>query len=143
MRTPTEIIVNAPFAVPVSNGKNYWTDPPLTQIWALLYAQVTQVDGSEKRNLLLTRARASLTDLQFRGRSGSTVYGFAIWDQNEIAARLEQLGLPQDSGLSVVAVELLPEASQVFKDPLGADLGEVRVLRTSALTPVPTVCVDA
>jgi len=143
MRTPTEIVVNAPFAVPVANGRNYWTDPPLTQIWALLYAQVTQVDGSEQRNLLLTRARARLTDQQFRGRSGSSVYGFAIWDQNEIAARLELLGLPQDSGLSVLAVELLPEASMVFEDPLGGDLGEVRILRTSPLTPVPTVCVDA
>jgi hypothetical protein len=142
MRTPTEIVVNAPFAVPVSSGKSYWTDPPLTQIWALLYAQVTQVDGSEQRNLLLSRARTRLTDLQFRGRSGS-VYGFAAWDQNEIAARLELLGLPQDSGLSVMAVELLPEASMVFGDPLGGDLGEVRILRTSPLTPVPTVCVDA
>jgi hypothetical protein len=69
--------------------------------------------------------------------------GFAAWDQNEIAARLELLGLPQDSGLSVMAVELLPEASMVFGDPLGGDLGEVRILRTSPLTPVPTVCVDA
>ena len=31
----------------------------------------------------------------------------------------------------------------IFKDPLGADLGEVRLLRTSPLTPVPAVCVDA
>jgi hypothetical protein len=143
MRTPTEVVVNAPFALPVSNGKNYWTDPPVTQIWALLYAQIMQVDGSEQRNLLLTRARARFTDLQYRGRSGTTVYGSAIWDQTEIAARLESLGLPQDSGLSVVAVELLPEASMVFKDPLGGDLGEVRILRTSPLTPVPAVCVDA
>jgi hypothetical protein len=25
-------------------------------------------------------------------------------------------------------------------DPLGADLGQVRILRTSALTPVPAIC---
>jgi len=143
MRTPAQIVVNAPFAVPVSGVKSYWTDPPRTQIWALLYAQVAQTDGSGNRNLLLTRARARLTDLQFRGRSGNTVYGFAIWDQTEIASMLELLGLQQDSGLSVLAVELLPEGSMIFRDPLGGDLGEVRILRTSTLTPVPTVCVDA
>jgi hypothetical protein len=142
MRTPAKIVVNAPFAVPVSNGQSYWTDPPSTQIWALLYAQVTQVDGSQQRNVLLGRARANITDQQFRGRSGA-VYGFAIWDQADIAVRLAQLGLPQESGLSVLAVELLPEPSMIFKDPLGADLGEVRLLRTSPLTPVPAVCVDA
>ena len=142
MRTPAQIVVNAPFAVPVSHGQSYWTDPPLTQIWALLYAQVTQVDGSQQRNILLTRAPAKITDRQYRGRTG-LVYGFAIWDQAEIAARLAFLGLPADSGLSVLAVELLPEPSVVFEDPLSADLGEVRILRTSPLTPVPTVCVDA
>ena len=142
MRTPAEIVVNAPFAVPVSNGQSYWTDPPSSQIWALLYAQVTQVDGGQQRNILLARARANIKDQQYRGRSGS-VYGSAVWDQADIAARLALLGLPAELGLSVLAVELLPEPSMVFNDPLGADLGEVRILRTSPLTPVPTVCVDA
>jgi hypothetical protein len=41
--------------------------------------------------------------------------------------------------LSVLAVEVLPEAVQV-PDPVGADLGQVRVLRTSPLTPVPLIC---
>jgi hypothetical protein len=140
-RSPEQIVVNAPFAVPISGGTNYWTDPPRTQIWALLYAQVAQADGDSNRNLLLTRARAGLTDRQYRGRSGNTIYGFAVWDQTEIAARLDLLGLPQDSGLSVLAVELLPEPSTMYQDPLGSDLGEVRILRTSALTPVPAVCV--
>jgi hypothetical protein len=27
-----------------------------------------------------------------------------------------------------------------FNDPLGADLGKVRILRTSPLTPVPEIC---
>jgi hypothetical protein len=143
MRTPAQIVVNAPFAVPVANGKNYWTDPPSTQIWVLLYAQVTQVDGAEQRNILLTRSRANVNDKQFRGRSGTSTYGHAVWDQSDIAARLSVLGLPAESGLSVLAVELLPESSMIFRDPLGADLGEVRILRTSPLTPVPTVCVDA
>jgi hypothetical protein len=142
MRTPAQIVVNAPFAVPISNGKSYWTEPPLTQVWALLYAQVTQVDGTQRRNVLLGRARANIADLQLRGRSGS-VYGFAIWDQAEIVARLGQLGLPPETGLSALAVELLPEPSMIFRDPLGSDLGEVRILRTSTLTPVPAVCVEA
>ena len=89
--------MNAPFAVPVSGGKNYWTDPPHTQVWALLYAQVTQADGSQNRNLLVTRARARLTDLQFRGRSGNTVYGFAIGPERN-AALLELLGFRKTRG---------------------------------------------
>jgi len=60
----------------------------LTRIWALPYARVTQVDGSEQRNILLSRARANITDPQFRGRGGS-VYWFAIWGQDEMAARLD------------------------------------------------------
>ena len=141
-RTPQQVIVNAPFAVPISNGQSYRRDPPQTQIWALLYAQATQVDGSQQRNILLARAPATITKLQFGGRVGG-LYGSAIWDQDEIAARLFQLGLPGASGLSVLAVELIPELTVAFKDPLGADLGEVRILRTSPLTPVPAVCVDS
>jgi hypothetical protein len=45
--------------------------------------------------------------------------------------------------LSALAVELLPEPGSPFGDPLGQDLGQVRLLRTSPLTPVPAVCLDA
>ena len=35
------------------NGKNVTADPPRTEIWALLYAQVKQADNTEYRNILL------------------------------------------------------------------------------------------
>ena len=38
-------------------------------------------------------------------------------------------------------VASLPEEEEPPDDPLGADLGQMRILRTSPLTPVPAVCV--
>jgi hypothetical protein len=55
---------------------------------------------------------------------------------------LRSLALPHGTPLSVVVAELLPEESSPFEDPLGRDLGQVRMLRVSPLTPVPAVCVD-
>ena len=62
------------------------------------------------------------------------------FSQDEIVRRLNRLGLPLDASLSVIAVELLPELTSPFEDPLGRDLGQVRILRTSPLTAVPAVC---
>ena len=59
---------------------------------------------------------------------------------------LSDLGLPATSPLSVLAVELIPEitlrsqADAPRRDPLGESLGEVRILRTSPLAPVPPIC---
>jgi hypothetical protein len=61
------------------------------------------------------------------------------WDQAEIDLALRELALPRDSGLSVLAVELLPESVRM-DDPLGANLGHVRVLRSSPLVKVPPIC---
>jgi len=141
-RLPTGIVVSAPFAIPVSHGRNFRVDPPPTQLWILLYAQVTQVDGTQRRNLLLGRVRADFPQRNFRGQAGAQPYGSAQWDQSEITQMLQGLGLPQDTPLSVLAIELLPEPTLVYSDPLGSDLGEVRILRTSSLIPVPVVCVD-
>jgi hypothetical protein len=71
----------------------------------------------------------------------------------ETAKALRDLALPGESPISVLAVELLPAPLQVqinpavpipsfnrYKDPLGADLGQVRILRTSPLVPVPPAC---
>ena len=65
--------------------------------------------------------------------------GIARWEQNEIDLQLRALGLPRNAPLGVLAVELLPEIERK-PDPLGADLGRVRILRTSPLIPVPEVC---
>ncbi|MBE9140810.1 hypothetical protein IQ254_27030 [Nodosilinea sp. LEGE 07088] len=45
--------VTAPYAVAVHGGKNVTANPPRTQLWALLYAQVKQADNRDYRNILL------------------------------------------------------------------------------------------
>jgi hypothetical protein len=67
----------------------------------------------------------------------------SAFEESATQAALETLGLPRHAPLSVVAVELLPEARHEDarqRDPLGENRGQVRILRTSPLTPVPHAC---
>ena len=48
-----KLYVSAPFATAVHGGRNVTADPPRTQLWCMLYAQVRQADGSDTRNILL------------------------------------------------------------------------------------------
>ena len=134
------IAASAPFATPIFEGRRLLRPIPATEIWVLLYAQVTQVDGKEQRNILLGRKPAVFQQKTF-SRRDIDLYGVAPWDQREIEALLDALALCRDSPLSLLAVEVLPEPVR-FADPMGADLGEVRILRASPLTPVPSVCLD-
>ena len=75
---------------------------------------------------------------------------------NGVDALLKLLGLPVSTPLSILAVEVLPGeahltagvASSVAlaatgdfeEDPLGSQLGKRRILRTSPLVAVPSVC---
>ena len=97
------------------------------------------------------------------------VIGLAIFPEKQVEAILAQLRLSPNTPLSILAVELLPGddigksdlrrerqtrlnrelqaelssvgvADQYGKDPLGSDLGNRRILRTSPLTPVPPIC---
>ena len=52
-RDKDKLYVTAPYAAAVHNGKDVSATPPRTAIWALLYAQVKQVDNNEFRNVLL------------------------------------------------------------------------------------------
>jgi hypothetical protein len=52
---PASIAVAAPYATPVFAGRNLLPGVPHTQIWVLLYAQVTQADSASQRNVLLDR----------------------------------------------------------------------------------------
>jgi hypothetical protein len=52
-RDEEKVYVTAPYAVAVSKGKNVTADPPRTQLWCLLYAQVKQADNRDYRNILL------------------------------------------------------------------------------------------
>ena len=52
-RDKNKLWVTAPYAVAVHAGKNVTANPPRTQLWALLYAQVKQADNADFRNILL------------------------------------------------------------------------------------------
>ena len=138
-REPRGITVNAPYATPVFEGRTLLPRIPKTEIWVLLYAQVTQVDGADRRNILLDRRAALPIHKRSDTHDTRDVLGRANWDQREIQVMLDALALRQDSPLSVLAVELLPDLERK-PDPVGGDLGQVRILRTSPLTPVPPIC---
>ena len=152
-RTPSAIHVFAPFATPILNGRTSFPGRPTTQIWILLYAQVTQADGASQRNiLLLTRPAQRLHQpppesvmvptLLTRDTLGAATFTLTNNQQlnlDGVAQALADHSLPLDSPLSVLAVELLPTNGN-FDDPLGDDLGQQRILRSSPLTPVPATC---
>jgi hypothetical protein len=137
---PSIIGVTAPYATPVFNGRNLLPLVPRTQLWALLYAQVTQADGASQRNVLLDRQELIVSDAlppEFPplGRG----MALAHWLRSIIHNTLAALALPPDAPLSVLVVELLPDLGGLA-DPVGGDLGRVRILRTSPLTAVPRIC---
>jgi hypothetical protein len=117
------LVVDAPYAAAVLNGKRITAKPPRTELWALLYAQVSQADGKDHRNILLDDRKLMLVPL-VRGRGNpnferfgnltafqnldSLRRGVMQWDNAEIAALLADLGLPMDSPLSVLCVEMMP-----------------------------------
>src|ERR1035441_948829 len=117
---------------------------------ALLYAQVLQVDGQSWRNILILRSAGEVLSPPVPVKEDARFLPvLAEFLQGAIVGALGMLGLPLDCPLSVVVMELLPENSghpnkAVFEpvpvSPLGAGLGQVRILRTSALTPVPAIC---
>jgi hypothetical protein len=78
-----------------------------------------------------------------------------VWSAAEIDAYLKQFHLQGDTGLSVLAVEMMPRYEQfIYKNvyaaskaidnnsvnPLSAQLGQYRILRTSRLVAAPEIC---
>jgi hypothetical protein len=139
MRTSEQILAAATHATPVFNGRNLLPPFPATELWFLLYAQVIQADGKDHRNILLARRRGRPTERRIRSRVETDLTASTGWTQAEVDAVLEAYELPVDSPLSVLAIELLPEVERP-EDPLGADLGEVRILRASPLVKLDEVC---
>lgn len=165
----TGVGVTAPYATTVYNGNrlyNLQAGDPQTRIWFMLYAQALQADGASHRNILLDH----LQGLTLPGTSRKKTpalnpqHGFTRdvragiqFPQKNINVRLTLLGLPPTTSLSVLAVEVLPgplsrrqkepgrglrgqDAASAQEDPLGANLGLRRILRTSSLTAVPAIC---
>jgi len=170
-RNDNGLSVSAPFATTLYRGvpaPRLAFGDPQTALWFMLYAQATQTDGAAKRNILIGRTQGALMTKTIVG--GPKVLlpnreprGAATFQQKEIVAALDLLGLPTTSSLSVLAVELLPglthsgdalaiaaprdsaapvipEAAAVAPDPLGLGLGTRRILRTSPLTAAPAIC---
>lgn len=157
-----DIVVEAPFAFCVGDGGplNYESLSvnttysgavdsqitrlpmyPRTRLWALLYAQVRQADNGRNRNVLLLR-----TPMYFAGDPrGSTKdigewFGRGAFSDKEVVSALRSVGLnPDAANLSVMVVELLPNP-KTDDDPMGANLGNKRILRTSGLIPVTLTC---
>ena len=164
-RDEERLYVNAPYAQAVHNGKNVTSNPPRTQLWCLLYAQVQQADRKAFRNILLddrymdwkkkllnTRemdAGIMETYRKYLGRESDFVHakdfsihhklnlsktsieaqvtagaklaifkdqqrmGTAVWENKEVIALLGQYGLPEDSDLSVVTVEVFGNITNI------------------------------
>ncbi len=173
------LYVTAPYAVAVHQGKNVTADPPRTEIWALLYAQVKQADNKDFRNILLddrilnhnvrvehdktvnwdteytieqrnTLKRVAIKNFRdeidysnFRHvykladainvNKDATRYGTAIWSNKEIVQLLTLYGLPPDSSLSVLCVEILPHITNLFDHVSSLDREEARSKMRSTL----------
>jgi len=134
------IVASAPFAQPFNDGANLLPSPPNTEIWISLYAQVHQADKSTMRNIQLDLRRGQLPKKKHSRARTAEQLAEVRWPDAILQNLLVSLGLDPHSPLSVLAIELLPEPNGGFRDPLGGDLGEVRILRTSPLAPVQTSC---
>ncbi|HEY5335312.1 MAG TPA: hypothetical protein VIJ71_04750, partial [Mycobacteriales bacterium] len=139
-RVQSGLSAGATFANPVLDGVSLRPFNPATNIWMLLYAQVTRADLATQQNVLLGRRRATPNQkLQEERRGSNQLVGETSWTQNEIGALLTSIGLNPGAPLSVLAVEIFPN-ELASADPVGVDLGTERILRASTLVPVPEVC---
>ena len=113
------ISVSAPYAQTVFDGRNVTSKPPRTEIWALLYAQVRMADDSDMRNILLSDKKLRIhghfkDEYLSQQKSDETPQGITRWHNKEIEELLNQLGLPEDSPLSVLCVEMMPGYENFF-----------------------------
>jgi hypothetical protein len=140
-RTDAGVTMNAEFAIPVLNGQNLLGNYPQTELWGILYTQVAQADGAAFRNILLNRRQMyPLRKDNYYFRAGSVnLNATCAWSDDEIKTALLVMGLHSNAPLSVLAVEMFKNF-EVVGDPLGSDLGKMRIYRTSRLVPVPQIC---
>ncbi len=163
-----EIAITAPFANAVLNGKNVAALPPQTSLWCFLYVQAKQADGKAYRNILLNSRIMQYHPNKQQEEEGNR-YGITSFKQDELSNMLENIGLPVNSSLSVLCVEMFPlhntwrlpvysRKSEVFGEeanfdapadvaasyqdfnPLTDGLGKYRIYRTSALVAVENIC---
>ena len=152
-RNETTITVSAPFSTAVPKlPSDLALAAPTTTLIMLFYVQAMQADGAIRRNIFVLRKAAAVLGSTAGGSPPSLtrdVYGTVQVDagpNGELAQALATL-LPAanspfgiDPPLSVLAVELLPTPGTPLQDPLGAQLGQQRILRVSPLTAIPRAC---
>jgi hypothetical protein len=160
-RDEEKLYVTAPYAVTVHKGRNVTADPPRTEIWCLLYAQVKQADNKDYRNILLDDRMLDWNiRVQYKPKPEATLnytpeqkiamkkaiirnwndkisipnlspaiepsdvtavnkdatkYGTTIWSNYEINQLLTLYGLPLNSPLSVLCVEILPQITNMYE----------------------------
>ncbi|PWT86709.1 MAG: hypothetical protein C5B58_00990 [Acidobacteria bacterium] len=139
-RVAGSIVASASYAQPFYDGANVLPHPPNSEVWIALYVQVHQADKSTMRNIQLDVRRGILNRRRTVHSRAREQMAEAGWSDADLARLLAEFGLASGALLSVLAIELLPEPNGGFADPLGGDLGEVRILRTPPLSPIQTVC---
>lgn len=163
-RNGSGVTATAPYAMTVIDGfpaLDLRRGDPQTALWFMLYAQVAQLDGKGRRNVLLTRQLATLLPETVNGKpvvsphsQNREPHGTTTFAAQDINSALNLLGLPLSSSLSVLGVEVLPgplhiarfaetttkAAAPPSEDPLGEALGRRRILRTSPLTAANAIC---
>jgi hypothetical protein len=118
-RDEKRIRVAAQHAEAVFDGKRVTAKPVRTQLWALLYAQVRLADDSDNRNILLNdRLMRPAPERIVDPLTGKVLFSSentdaakraqTEWTNAEIATLLKNYGLPADSELSVLCVEMMP-----------------------------------
>lgn len=138
-RDANGITASAQYANPILDDHSIQPFPPRTDMWFMLYAQVTQADGADHRNVLLSRLHGRPQRPQEKLTPAGVTFGSVSWSEEDIMVELAALGLAPDSPLSCLAVEMLPNGVSV-PDGLGSQLGEQRILRSSPLCPVLAFC---
>jgi hypothetical protein len=136
-RNEKHIMVNAPYAQTVFNGADVTSNPPRTQLWALLYAQVKRADDALYRNILLDdqllirqRIKPVLNgDTLVDMNSDALQYGITGWRNEDVENILRQYGLPIDSNLSVLVVEMMPTYDKFYSPPNEEDKNKLIVNR--------------
>jgi len=170
-RTEKEIAISAPYAQAVFNGQDVTSNPPRTAIWAVLYAQVTQADGKDNRNILLTELELKPENVIADGelllriifeeirqienqriadykdglplepynlselvRDTSAAFqlekqrmirhAHGVWNNQQIEQVLDLYGLPSDTPLSVVGVEIFGQITNIKEQINKLDFAE-------------------
>ena len=137
-RNEKHIMVTAQFAQTVFNGADVTSKPPRTQLWALIYAQVKRADDKEYRNILLDDQLLVRQRIRVKGKgltdinTDSVQYGITGWNNKDIITILQFYGLPANSSLSVLVVEMLPTYDKFYSKDYESRFAELTSERKSA-----------